>query len=178
MLFQGGAGYLSVFHEPELLFRIPPSACCFGLRSRRHVEGVDAQGDKRVDRITRRGRGPVSTFHDQLDRLQPLPRFPIILETNAQQGIAVLFDEPFGPGLTRFEDQPRFHSILREQWRSRKGGGRNVFSILFSLRCPMIVTGASLKSLLRRSSDDGMCTNQRAGVSFFDTRCDASWPLS
>ena len=48
MLFQRCANNFTILHEPELLLRIPPSACCFRLESHRHVGGVDAQRNKSV----------------------------------------------------------------------------------------------------------------------------------
>jgi hypothetical protein len=63
--------------------------------------------------ITRR-RAPFSPYYNQLDRFQPLPQLRIIFESNAKQGIAILFHEPFGPRLPWFEDQPRFHITAPE----------------------------------------------------------------
>jgi hypothetical protein len=37
------------------------------------------------------------------DRLQPLPRLCIVPETNAQEGIAVLFHQSFGSPLAGFQ---------------------------------------------------------------------------
>ncbi len=78
------------------------ASACFG--------GFDTQGNKGVHRISRRRRCPVSSLDNQFDRFQPLSQFCIISETNAKQGIAVLFRQTFGPSLTRSENQSRFHS--------------------------------------------------------------------
>ena len=106
MLFQGGACDISILHEPELLFRTPPSTCCFGLQARLHVNSFDVQRNKSVRCITRLWRCPISPL-DQLDRLQPLARLGIIPETNAEKGIAILFCQTFSSPLPGLENQPR-----------------------------------------------------------------------
>ena len=95
MLFQRCTCDLAILHEPELLLRIPPSACCFRLEPHRHVGGFDAQRNKGIRSVSRRRRRPFSPLDNQFDGFQPLPRFSIIPETNTKQGIAVLFRQTF-----------------------------------------------------------------------------------
>ena len=115
MLFQGRPLNFAVPYKPQFLFWIPPSARVFGLLTHGHVLYRDAQWHESVRGIARFRRCPFSSFDDKFDRFDPLPRLRIIPESDAKQGIAVLFHQAFGPPLARFEDQPCFHSTLRKE---------------------------------------------------------------
>ncbi len=88
-------------------FHLPPAA----LACNRIVMSAASmrKGTRVIRTISRRRRRPFCPFDNQLDRLQPLPQLRVVPETNAQQGLAVLFHEILGSSLPRFEDQPRFH---------------------------------------------------------------------
>ena len=69
--------------------------------------------NKSVRIIAWRGRRPFRFFNDQFDCFQPLPRNGIIPKANAKKDITVLFRQTFCSPLSRFENQPCFHSTLR-----------------------------------------------------------------
>ena len=112
MLFQRRSFDFPIPDKPQPRLRVPSAFRRLRGFHQLLFRKSNPHRDKRVVGITLR-RGPFSLFYNQLDRLQPLLRLRIIFETNAKQGIAILFHESFGAGLPRFENQPRFHLTLR-----------------------------------------------------------------
>ena len=112
MLFKVCPFYLVVAYEPQFRVRVPPSSRRFGLFPQRVFHKTNLHGHERV--VGKPGGRRRSCFflYDDFRCLDPCAAFPVVPVAHADESGAVFSNQLFRPLLSRFQLQPRYHSVF------------------------------------------------------------------